>query len=51
MIVIFFSQIVSVAFAVWWLILHPGDLQNAFVPATISLALLAIFRPAGRSPG
>jgi len=51
MIVIFFSQIGSVSFAVWWLILHPGDLQNAFVPATMSLALLAVFRPAGRSPG
>jgi hypothetical protein len=50
MIVIFFSQIESVAFAVWWLISHPGDLQNAFVPATMSLGLLAIFRPAGRSP-
>ena len=49
LVVVFVSQMLSIAFAIWWLTGHPSDLQNAFMPATISLALLAVFRPAARS--
>ncbi|KAF8539940.1 hypothetical protein BDD12DRAFT_881439 [Trichophaea hybrida] len=36
------SQLLPAAFFVYWIIRHPGDLQNAFQPALYMLALLAV---------
>jgi hypothetical protein len=41
--VILMFQLGTFAFAAYWLVSHPGDLQNAFMPSTISLALPAVF--------
>jgi hypothetical protein len=41
--VILMSQLGTFAFAAYWLVSPPGDLQNAFMPSTVSLALLAVF--------
>lgn len=32
----------TLAFATWWLVGHPNDFQNAFVPATYAAAFAAI---------
>jgi len=31
------------AFIVWWLLHHPGDVQNAFTPAFYSLGVVTVF--------
>ena len=33
----------AIAFVVFWLCYHPGDIQNAFTPALYSLGLVTIF--------
>jgi hypothetical protein len=37
------TQCWAIAFAAWWLWHHPGDLQNASIPAFYSLAFVALF--------
>ncbi len=32
-----------IGFWAWWLVKHPGDLQSAAVPVTVSLTLLSLF--------
>lgn len=32
----------TVAWVVWWLVDHPGDLQNSFVPPAFAVSLLAV---------
>ena len=33
----------AMAFWTWWLVRHPGDLQSAAVPVSVSLTLLSLF--------
>lgn len=32
----------TLLFAVWWMMVHPGDFQNAFVPATYAASVVAV---------
>lgn len=50
-VLVLLTQLGPGVFAIHWLLQHPGDLQNAFMPSGMILALLAIFRPSGETRG